>query len=381
LSGFENAGARDFDIGALAAISDNEYDALTPVQWPVPAGTPPIERRFFAEGGFFTADRKGRFIAPEPPALQEATSPDFPLRLNTGRIRDQWHTMTRTGMSPRLATHLPEPFVTVHPDDAARTGLTDGGFARVSTAHGACIVKVVVSDDQRAGSLFLPIHWSGETASSARAGDLVAACTDPYSGQPEAKATPAAIAPIEFKMRGFIRSRQPIAMPNATWWTRVATADAHEYRVAADHGPMMWHDFAYGLLATDAKLAEHLDQRTYRAAMVVDGDMDGVICIGPADQPVNWGGLDGLEVHDDGGAPITAISMMETEPVVCACFGIGIDSIRNAIASGAASTVAELGHTTRAGTNCGSCLPELKRIVTQERAKARAAASMTEPAA
>jgi assimilatory nitrate reductase catalytic subunit len=381
LSGFENAGARDFDIGALAAISDNEYDALTPVQWPVPAGTPPIERRFFAEGGFFTADRKGRFIAPEPPALQEATSPDFPLRLNTGRIRDQWHTMTRTGMSPRLATHLPEPFVTVHPDDAARTGLTDGGFARVSTAHGACIVKVVVSDDQRAGSLFLPIHWSGETASSARAGDLVAACTDPYSGQPEAKATPAAIAPIEFKMRGFIRSRQPIAMPNATWWTRVATADAHEYRVAADHGPMMWHDFAYGLLATDAKLAEHLDQRTYRAAMVVDGDMDGVICIGPADQPVNWGGLDGLEVHDDGGAPITAISMMETEPVVCACFGIGIDSIRNAITCGAASTVTELGQVTRAGTNCGSCLPELKRIVTQERAKARAAASMTEPAA
>ena len=123
LSAFENDGTRDFDIGALAALSDDEYDALSPVQWPMPAGTEPGETRFFANGGFFTADRKGRFIAPEPPALKEATSADFPLRLNTGRIRDQWHTMTRTGMSPRLATHLPEPFVEVHPDDAARTGL------------------------------------------------------------------------------------------------------------------------------------------------------------------------------------------------------------------------------------------------------------------
>jgi assimilatory nitrate reductase catalytic subunit len=73
--------------------------------------------------------------------------------------------------------------------------------------------------------------------------------------------------------------------------------------------------------------------------------------------------------------------MMETEPVVCARFGVGIDCIRGAITSGSAGTVAEIGKLTRAGTNCGSCLPELKRIVAQERAKARAAAPMTEPAA
>ena len=121
LSAFENDGTRDFDIGGLATLSD---DGLRRAR----AGAMAAARRhgarpstrFFAHGGFFTPDRKGRFIAPEPPALKEATSPDFPLRLNTGRIRDQWHTMTRTGMSPRLATHLPEPFVEVHPDDAAR---------------------------------------------------------------------------------------------------------------------------------------------------------------------------------------------------------------------------------------------------------------------
>ena len=150
----------------------------------------------------------------------------------------------------------------MHPDDAARAGLADGGFARVATAHGACIVKVVVSEDQQPGSLFLPIHWSGDTASCARVDDLVAPRTDPFSGQPEAKATPASIAPVAFAMRGFVRTHRPIALPNATWWTRVATADGHEYRIATDHGPMMWHDFAYGMLSADAKLAEHLDQRT-----------------------------------------------------------------------------------------------------------------------
>ncbi len=413
LSGFENGGTRDFDIGGLAAISDADYDALAPVQWPVPqtrlpslakggsdcrrqsgegsscrlwVSTPtrqplaadlPLlgggeEKRFFADGGFFTADRRGRFIAPEPPALKEATSRDFPLRLNTGRIRDQWHTMTRTGMSPRLATHLPEPFVEVHPDDAARASLVDGGFARVTTAHGACIVKVVATEDQQAGSLFLPIHWSGDTASCARADDLVSACTDPYSGQPEAKATPASIAPVVFAMRGLVRTHRPVVLPNGTSWTRVAAADGHEYRIATDHGPLMWHDFAYRMLALDAKLAEHLDQHTYRAEAIVDGEVDALVWIGPSDQPLNLA-LGTLDVHDDGVplAQIAAISLFKTEPVVCACFGVGAGRIRNAVASGAA-TVAEVGHVTRAGTNCGSCLPELKRIIAQQRKKERA---------
>ena len=114
----------------------------------------------------------------------------FPLRLNTGRVRDQWHTMTRSGQSPRLANHSPEPFVEVHPADAANAGLADGAFARVSSSYGTCVLKVTVTDSQRRGSLFAPIHWNDKTASEARVGDLVTPANDPYSGQPEAKATP-----------------------------------------------------------------------------------------------------------------------------------------------------------------------------------------------
>ncbi|MGA9090193.1 MAG: molybdopterin-dependent oxidoreductase, partial [Bradyrhizobium sp.] len=129
LSAFENNGDRDFDIGALKLLSDEAFETLAPVLWPLRLGDTEPQQRFFADGGFFSNDRKARFIAPEVPALRTETTPGRPLRLNTGRIRDQWHTMTRSGASSRLGQHLPEPFVEVHPDDAARTGVIDGGFA------------------------------------------------------------------------------------------------------------------------------------------------------------------------------------------------------------------------------------------------------------
>ncbi len=381
LSAFENGGTRDFDIGGLATISGAEFEALEPVQWPVQwpvrAGETRADRRFFAAGGFFTSDRKALFIAPERPALQEKTSCSFPLRLNTGRIRDQWHTMTRTGRSPKLGAHLPEPFVEVHPEDASKAGLIDGGLARVSTEHGACLVKVVVSDAQRPGSLFVPIHWSGDTASSACVGDLVSAQTDPHSGQPEAKATPAAIAPVVHAHRGFVRTRRTVALPQGTWWTRVAVADGMEYRLATNDGLLLWHDFAYRLLTHDARLAEHLDgsRGIYRAAAIVDGERESNLCIGPADASLPGDMFEAL-LPGDGpdGADLRLLLMRseasdfgEREQVVCACFGIGLNAIREAVASGRASNVAEIGQALRAGTNCGSCLPELRRIVAHER--------------
>src|SRR5439155_4545842 len=124
-------------------------------------------------------------------------------------------------------------------------GLADGAFARISTAHGACIMKVIVSDDQQAGSLFVPIHWSDETASCARVGDLVAPHTDPQSGQPEAKATPAAISPVSFSLHGLTRARHALKFPRGTWWARAVIAEGVEYRLATDLGPLHWHDFAY----------------------------------------------------------------------------------------------------------------------------------------
>jgi assimilatory nitrate reductase catalytic subunit len=213
LSAFENSGGRDFDIGALKSLSDDAFDAMAPVLWPHRLGDTEPQQRFFADGGFFSNDHKARFIAPEIPALRTETTAGRPLRLNTGRIRDQWHTMTRTGISPRLGQHLPEPFVEIHPDDASRSGVVDGGFARVVTDYGQCLLRVVVSERQQRGMLFAPIHWSEVTASAARVGALVAPFTDPFSGQPENKATPASIVPYEYVFRGFALSRVQLPLP------------------------------------------------------------------------------------------------------------------------------------------------------------------------
>src|SRR5438034_1398867 len=193
LSAFENNGGRDFDIGALQSLSDQAFDAMAPALGPIRLGDIQPQQRFFADGGFFTNDHKARFIAPEIPALRTETTAARPLRLNTGRIRDQWHTMTRSGISPRLGQHLPEPFVEVHPDDATSSGVADGDFARVITDYGQCTLRVAVGERQQRGMLFAPIHWSEETAATARVGALVAPFTDPFSGQPVGMATWASI--------------------------------------------------------------------------------------------------------------------------------------------------------------------------------------------
>jgi len=381
LSAFENEGTRDFDIGALASLSDENYDTLDPVQWPLPAGSSRNgdgEKRFFADGKFFTPDLRARFIAPEKPALKEDTSPAFRFRLNTGRIRDQWHTMTRTGLSARLAAHLPEPFVEIHPRDAESAGLADGTLARVTTAHGACILKVMVNDGQKPGSLFVPIHWSAETASDARVGDLVSPHTDPFSGQPEAKATPATIVPITMPLSGFMRTKRDIRLPVGSWWTKVLLEDTVEVRFATERGLLYWHDTAQRLLGPDGTLVEHFDgdKGTYCAAVVVEGAFEDCLAVGPAGQAPRLSSIRTMVANHPGeiGSAIAHRSVAsedieDTGPVICVCFGVGLAAIRNAVKNGAGS-VAMLGATSRAGTNCGSCLPELKRIVARERAKA-----------
>src|SRR5262249_37219623 len=153
---------------------------------------------------------------------------------------DQWHTMTRSGTSPRLAGHSPEPFVAVHPADADIAGLADGGFAKVRTAPGARVLKGMLDAGQRPGSLFAPIHLSDPTAARARIGELVTSANDPVSGQPELKATPAAITPVTFGFRGFTLARERIALPRNTWWARVALADGMGWLFASNDTPATW---------------------------------------------------------------------------------------------------------------------------------------------
>jgi assimilatory nitrate reductase catalytic subunit len=378
LSAFENFGGRDFDIGALQSLSDQAFDELTPVLWPIRLGDIQPQQRFFDDGGFFTNDHKARFVAPEIPALRTETNAGRPLRLNTGRIRDQWHTMTRSGISPRLGQHLPEPFIEVHPDDAAKFGVVDGGFARIVTDYGQCILKVAVSERQQRGMLFAPIHWSEETASSARVGALVAPFTDPFSGQPENKATPASITPYEYVFRGFALSRVQLKLPGHAWWARVTVAGGYGYLFADNADLAGWQSWLRSVASGD--LAEYKDfgGGVFRAAAFAGDRIATCLFVGPARDAGDWNvvkNLFALDVLSEdqrrmllSGKSIDGLA--SAGPIICACFGVGRTTIAAAIAAGA-GTAAEIGVQLKAGTNCGSCIPELKRLIAQAGAPAK----------
>ena len=381
LSAFENDGRRDFDIGALKSLSDEAFDAMAPAQWPAREDAPP-QQRFFAEGGFFANDHKARFIAPEIPALRTETTAARPLRLNTGRIRDQWHTMTRSGLSPRLGQHLPEPFVEIHPDDAIRFGIVDDSFARVVTDYGQCTLKVAVSERQQRGMLFAPIHWSEANASTARVGALVAPFTDPFSGQPENKATPASIVPYEYVFRGFALSRTPLGMPSQApqvWWTRVAVAGGYGYLFADNADLARWQSWLRSVAGDDLAEYKDLGGGVYRAASFAEGRIETCLFVGPAHDAGDWDVVKHLfaadMLSDDqrrmllSGKSIDGLA--SAGPIVCACFGVGRTTICDAITAGAGSA-AEVGVRLKAGTNCGSCIPELKRLIAQTGAAAPA---------
>jgi len=373
LSAFENDGQRDFDIGALAALSDEAYDRLDAVMWPAHAGEMPSERRFFAAGGFFTGDRRARFVAPERPSLRAVTSSAFPLRLNTGRVRDQWHTMTRTGLSPRLGAHSPEPFIEINPADAKAAKLADGGTAKVTTRYGSVILKVCFAAGQRRGSIFAPIHWSDATAAAARIGDMVMPANDPFSGQPELKATPARVEPVQFAYRGFVLTRHAVTPPPGTLYARVAVSGGDALLLATDEPPDRWHDLARELMPEDAEFAEYVDppRGLIRVAAYRSGRLDGCIFVGPAQSPPQWEVVrslfaSGVLAERQRRILLSGRSsegMVETGPVICACFGVGLVAIRDAVAAGKAVSVADIGRTLRAGTNCGSCVPELRGII------------------
>ncbi|MGJ0505936.1 MAG: nitrate reductase [Methylocystis sp.] len=371
LSAFENDGRRDFDIGGLAQASDDAYAALAPVQWPVRAGEKQGRARLFGAGGFYTPDRRARFVAPAAPALAARVSDAFPLRLNTGRVRDQWHTMTRSGVSPRLALHLPEPFVEIHPDDAAAAGLADAGFARVTTAQGACVLRVRVTDRQPRGQIFAPIHWTDATSAQARVGALVAPHVDPVSGQPESKATPAAIAPHVFARQGFLLTRRPLRLARDGVWTRVAVPCGVAYRLASDATDADWREtLSHGVPGADC--AEFVDSARglYRAAAFVAGRPERLLFLGT--EPESWESALALFALEAPG-PAQRLALLsgraageaDDSALVCACFGVRAARIEAAIAEGC--DAGEIGRRTRAGTNCGSCAPEIARMIARRR--------------
>lgn len=380
LSGIENGGTRAFDISGLADLTREEYDSLEPVQWPIAVGERGGTARICGDGRFFHADGRARFIAVHPRAPVNQVTEDFPFVLNTGRIRDQWHTMTRTGLAPRLADHLPEPFVDVHAQDALLAGIRDGELVRVSTPWGSVALRLRTSGEIARGTLFAPIHWSAANASDARVGALVNPVVDPISGEPEFKHTPARVEPFRVDWYGVLITRDTDIEPGTTWWTRVQGQGFHRYELAGreNRAPMhaRLHAWAREMLRADQAGVEYLDYDDaaagiYRAAVVCEGRLRAVLCIAPSPKLPSRAWLASLFLKDSladvdrrgilAGRPLVAAA--DTGALVCSCFRVGRITITDAIARHRLKTPSDVGAHLKAGTNCGSCVPEIRQLL------------------
>jgi assimilatory nitrate reductase catalytic subunit len=372
LSAFENGGTRDFDIGGVADLSDAEYDALRPFQWPRPAGDA-APARLFADGRFFTPSRKAQLIPTPPRAPAYAVTGDYPLVLNTGRVRDQWHTMTRTGKSPRLSGHHAEPFVQLHPLDAARFGLTFGDLAEVASESGRIVVRLEITDSVTPGQAFVPMHWGSVFASDARVGVLIPPAVDPVSGQPELKCAPVRVRPYEPKWYGFALTREPMSLPDSSYRAVSRGAGYWRYELAGEHVPASWPEWANAVLGAGTARIEFSDAAggRYRGANV-DGDrlqacvflatakwLPSRTWLGSLFGSASLGDADRLAILA-GRAPKGAL---ESGPVVCSCFAVGRSTLLRAIRGDGLVSVDAIGKALRAGTNCGSCIPELKGLL------------------
>ncbi len=371
LSAFENT-QRDFNLAGLAKLSHAEYDTLTPVQWPVAAngqGTP----RLFAQGRYFTANGKARMIARRPRGPAHPVDAARPFIFNTGRVRDQWHTMTRTGKAAKLLAHIDEPYIEMHPQDARNAGVKSGALARVRNGRGEMLARVVESADQRPGSVFAPIHWSNQNSAKARVDALIYAVTDEISGQPEFKHAPVAVEHYAAAWHGFVLARRPVVCNENGYWTRIRAKACWRHELAGLDQDCQWPELMrkeFGNAGDWIELKDCAVNR-YRAALIKEGRVE-LVCFFDRDPaalpPRHW--LEALfekqQLSGDERIALLSGRPNQATPdsgrIICACFGVGENDLKKAIANGAGS-VETLGTTLKAGTNCGSCIPELRKLL------------------
>jgi assimilatory nitrate reductase catalytic subunit len=385
LTTIANAGRRDLDLGNLARLSAPEYDALEPVQWPR------RRKRMFADGRFYTPDGRARFV-PTPWRAPAASTGDlFPLRLLTGRIRDQWHTMTRTAKAARLMDHVGEPYLEIHPEDAGRLGIEGAGIVRVSSPHGSVLLRTVVTDRVIPGTVFAPMHWTGETASQGRIDVLVAANVDPVSGQPELKAMPVAVAPAGMAWHGFLVRRSEPADLATEYWAKARAEHGWRAEVAGMEDPADWAATARALLGIsgNAEVVGLHDAATgtHRIAAFAGERLVGALWVsrGPVAVARGWAAAQLAATFAEPRARLAVLAgrpgagERDKGPIVCACLEVGRNDIAACLGAGA-RTIAAVGTATGAGTNCGSCRPEIGRLIAAANNVARAAAPLVDAA-
>lgn len=383
LSGYKNNGQRDFDISALARLTEDEYNNLKPVQWPVTKNG--SKSRFFAEGAFYTKSGKANFLNIVTPDIR-LVDEDYPLLLNTGRIRDQWHTMTRTGIAPKLSAHLGEPFVEIHPEDAKASGLKKAELATIESIHGDIVVRTLISDRVKRGSVFVPIHWNDQFSSKARVDSLVGSRVDLHSGQPAYKNTPVKIYKTEITYYCYSISGNNPFDPSALYWSKSRCPKGWQMELAFNCEIDNWEEYVFNLW--DVQPDPNVDMLVYedklscstRIAVFKHSKLLGALYIdrNPVAVSRSWAKdllIQKFETSKSKNAVLAGRPGQDTPdkgPIICSCFDVGAYQIARAATEGC-PTVEAIGEKLSAGTNCGSCRSEIQILLDQTNLQIQAA--------
>ncbi len=360
-TGYRNAGKRKLDIAEWAGLTDEDYAAWTPKMWG--GGSP------YADGQYSTSNGNARLTAVTPSNLS-GIDPAFPLRLNTGRYRDHWHTMTRTGLSPRLSQHRREPIAEIHPLDALTHGIVDGQLLRLTTAQGDSIFRAMVTDAQRKGDVFAPMHWTDQMSGGGRANRLPGQTVDPVSGQPAFKNSRCMIEAIEPDWRAFLVCTTRPILPPLLYWTSARIAGGWLVELSGEGHididsllPEGDRIEAADLQRGMRRIAVRDDQSRLTAALYLtrsgtlpprDWIISQLVSDEPAETPALLAARPKIAGPDKG-------------PTVCVCFNIGAKQITRAITQQSLSSVDAVGRALNAGTNCGSCRPALAKLLAEVR--------------
>jgi len=235
------------------------------------------------------------------------------------------------------------------------------------------------------------MHWNDTVSSAARVGALVNPVVDPVSGEPESKHTPARVTAFEVAWQGFALSRTPLTLEDTTYWSRTLGDGFQRYEMAGRRVRGDWSPWARRLLSAgapgttgatgapsdDGDWIEYVDRATgvYRAALLIDDRLQGCVFLSPRPDlpPRSWVSSlfakDTLASADRSGLlmgrPVDAAA--DVGPVICSCFNVGRNTLTKAIRDFSLDSPLAIGKRLRAGTNCGSCIPELKSLLAAAR--------------
>ncbi len=376
----ESTRGRDLDITGLTYA---KLETQGPQQWPYPEAAASGQTRLYADGIFPTTNGRARFANVPFVAVAEPTSPQFPLSLNTGRLRDQWHGMSRSGRAAQLYSHAPQAVLSMHPADIAARGCSDHALVTIASARGSITLPIESSADVAPGNVFLPMHWGSRFLKGDGINALTTGAFDARSQQPELKhaavevhaadlpwrmvamayvANPhealaslsQSFADFDYAACGFAGREQTAVVFRAAARAapNIAVLNALDKLLGLGHKVLSFSDAARGV----ERIA--LIDSGQLIAFRLSGDITGADWIAEwlesrADiGPLAWRALAGGSTPPQG--------MASRGHIVCACHNVAENEIAACFTAGGA--VADAQKTLKCGTGCGSCLPELKRL-------------------